>query len=209
MVHASPSHEGPNNLLNNPIVDVETMAHQFEAGNKEMLKGQHRHEVQPAEDIVERASPHQGEICADLGAGTGYISIPLSLEVKAVIALDSQREMLDSLKASIGPAHAGQIWPLIGELPELPFADRSLDRVFIVNVLHEFEDRAYLVNEIKRVLKEGGKVSLVDFQKKQTSFGPPIDERIDINDIEAIFSGFTAMESWSFEEFYQFELMRN
>ncbi|MGD0817761.1 MAG: class I SAM-dependent methyltransferase [Methanomassiliicoccales archaeon] len=180
------------------------MPHKFEAGNKEMLKGLHRREVQPAEEIVERASPHHGEVCADLGAGTGYISVPLSREVKAVIALDSQKEMLDSLNASIEPGHSGNICTVIGELPELPFADGSMDRIFVVNVLHEFEDRDRLVQEIRRALKEGGRVSLVDFQKRQTSFGPPVGERIDIDDVETIFSGFTSLESWSFEEFYQF-----
>lgn len=174
-----------------------------------MLTGQHRREVQPAEDIVERASPQQEELCADLGAGTGYISIPLSLDVKAVIALDSQKEMLDSLKASLESTHIGNIWPVIGELPELPFADGSMDRIFVVNVLHEFEDRARLVHEIRRVLKESGRVSLVDFHKKQTSFGPPLNERISIDDVEGIFSGFTSVESWSFNEFYQFELMKD
>jgi SAM-dependent methyltransferase len=79
----------------------------------------------------------------------------------------------------------------------------------VVNVLHEFEDRDRLVQELHRALKEGGRVSLVDFQKRQTSFGPPVDERIDIDDIESMFSGFTALESWSFDEFYQFELIRN
>jgi ubiquinone/menaquinone biosynthesis C-methylase UbiE len=184
------------------------MPHQFEAGKKEMLRGSHRHEVQPAEAIVERASPNHGEVCADLGAGTGYISIPLSHKVSTVIALDSQREMLDSLIDSVGPKHAGNIWPVIAELPELPFADGSLDRIFIVNVLHEFEDKERLVREIGRVLRERGRVSLVDFQKRQTSFGPPVEERIGIEDIESMFCGFTSLESWSFDEFYQFELMK-
>ena len=195
--------------LINPTPLLALMAHQFEAGNKEMLKGLHRREVQPAEGIVERAAPHRGEVCADLGAGTGYITIPLSREARAVVALDSQREMLDALDASLEPGHEGNIWPVIGELPELPFADGSMDRIFVVNVLHEFEDRDRLVQEIRRVLKEGGRVSLVDFQKRQTSFGPPVGERIDIDDVEAIFSGFTSLESWSFEEFYQFEMARD
>ncbi len=113
------------------------------------------------------------------------------------------------MEESLETGDTGNIWPVIGELPELPFADGSVDRIFVVNVLHEFEDRDRLVLEIGRVLKEGGRVSLVDFQKRKTSFGPPMDERIDIDDVEAIFSGFTSLESWSFEEFYQFELMKD
>jgi ubiquinone/menaquinone biosynthesis C-methylase UbiE len=185
------------------------MAHQFEAGNKHMLKNEHRREVQPAEDILARSSPNPEDICADLGAGIGYVSIPLADQVKAVIALDSQKEMLDSLKSSLEPGHGGNIWPVIGMLPELPFTECSIDRVFVINVLHEFADRQRLVHEIARVLKENGRVSLVDFHKKQTSFGPPLSERIGIEEVEAIFSGFTSMESWSFDEFYQFELMKN
>ncbi len=185
------------------------MPHQFDAGNKGMLKGLRRREVQPAEEIVERASPDAGDLCADLGAGTGYITIPLSATVRAVVALDSQREMLDSLEASLEEGQGNNIWPVVGELPELPFADASMDRIFVINVLHEFEDRDRLVEEIRRALRKGGRVSLVDFQKRPTSFGPPVDERIDIGDIEAIFTGFTSLESWSFEEFYQFELARD
>jgi ubiquinone/menaquinone biosynthesis C-methylase UbiE len=195
--------------FNKPDDIMRNMPHQFEAGNKEMLKGMHRKEVQPAEGIMERASPNPDEICADLGAGTGYISLPLSREVRAVIALDSQQEMLDALMGSTGPQGPDNIWPVIGRLPELPFADGSLDRILVVNVLHEFEDRDRLVQEIHRALKEGGRVSLVDFQKRETIFGPPVGERIDIDEIESIFSGFTSLESWSFDEFYQFELMRN
>jgi ubiquinone/menaquinone biosynthesis C-methylase UbiE len=186
-----------------------SMAHKFQAGAKGMLKGLHRRGIQPAQEIVDRASPNEREICADLGAGTGYISIPLSLQVKAVIALDSQREMLDALDEGLEPGQGENIWPLIGELPELPFADGSLDRIFIVNVLHEFEDKDRMVKEISRVLKAGGRVSLVEFQKRQTSFGPPFEERIDIGDVETMFSGFTSLESWSFDDFYQFELARD
>jgi ubiquinone/menaquinone biosynthesis C-methylase UbiE len=185
------------------------MPHQFEACNKHMLKHQQRREAQPAEDIVERSSPNPGEICADLGAGTGYISIPLAEQIKAVIAFDSQTEMLDSLMDSLEPGHGTNIWPVRGMLPELPFADASLDRVFIVNVLHEFEDKLRLVDEVRRVLKEQGRVSFVDFHKKETSFGPPMGERIAIEDVEEIFTGFTSVESWSFDEFYQFEMVRD
>jgi ubiquinone/menaquinone biosynthesis C-methylase UbiE len=185
------------------------MPHQFEACNKHMLKHQQRRDVQPAEGIVERSSPGPEEICADLGAGIGYVSIPLAGHVKAVIALDAQKEMLDSLRESLEPGQGTNIWPVIGMLPELPFADGSIDRIFIINVLHEFEDRQRLVNEVRRSLKENGRVSLVEFHNKETSFGPPLSERIAIEEIEEIFSGFTSVESWSFDEFYQFELMRD
>jgi hypothetical protein len=36
-----------------------------------------------------------------------------------------------------------------------------------------------------------------------------LNERISIDDVEGIFSGFTSVESWSFNEFYQFELMKD
>ena len=77
----------------------------------------------------------------------------------------------------------------------------------LVNVLHEVEDKDKLSSEISRVLKIGGHLSLVDFQKNTSSFGPPVEERIDEVCVLPLFPGFEKMKSWTFQDFYQFELI--
>lgn len=183
-------------------------SHRFEAQNKHLLKDEERKQRQPAEDILERAAPTMDEVCADLGCGTGYLSIPFAMRCRVLIAVDSQREMLETLLSSASEFTRVKIVPVQSELPDLPFTGACLDRVLLVNVFHEVEDREKMALEVERTLRGGGKLSLVDFQKKPTGFGPPVEERIKESDIPGFFVSMNVERKWSFDSFYQFELVR-
>jgi ubiquinone/menaquinone biosynthesis C-methylase UbiE len=182
--------------------------HRFDAGNKEQLKNERRRMLQPAEGILERAAPTLDEVCADVGCGTGYLSIPFSLKCRVVLAVDAQREMLDELMRSAGEFERSKLVPVQAEASRLPFTGGSLDRVIMVNMLHEVEDREAFATEVERVLRPGGRCTLVDFQKRETSFGPPVHERIQVEEVPAYFPSMRVARLWSFDEFYQYELLR-
>jgi ubiquinone/menaquinone biosynthesis C-methylase UbiE len=126
--------------------------------------------------------------------------------VQKVFGLDAQQEMLDSLMANLPADLQEKVVPVLGEMPRLPFEGRSLDRAVLVNVAHEVEDKPLLVQELQRCLREGGGLSILDFPKKETSFGPPVHERMSEEEMLAAFPGFRKLRSWSFPEFYQLEL---
>lgn len=182
--------------------------HRFEAKHMEKLVDEVRRRIQPAEDILHRANLDRNETCADIGCGVGYITLPLSRSVRFVVALDSQREMLMELMSRASRGQRRKILPLVSELPNLPLRDGVLDRVLIINVLHEIEDREALVSESTRALRSGGRITLVDFQKTSTSFGPPVQERIDESRVPAIFESLLVVSHWSYPEFYQYEFKR-
>jgi len=183
-------------------------SHRFEAENKHHLKNEERKRVQPAAGIVERASPTLDEVCADLGCGNGYISIPFSIRCRVLLAVDAQREMIDDLLRSAGEFERLKIIPVVADMSHLPFSGASLDRVLLINAFHEVEDRFALAAEVERVLRPGGKVTLVDFQKRPSSFGPPVEERIKEADLPKHFTTMVVDRKWSFEDFYHFELLR-
>ncbi len=164
------------------------MVHRFD-GDIGRLRDEHRQHIQPAIDIVRRMAPFEDEVVADLGAGIGYISIPLAGRVRDVIALDANMDMLRALRSSM-KERDNKICTVRAELPELPFLNAVLDRVLMVNVFHEVDDKALLVSEVYRVLKKGGVASIVDFQKKETSSGPPVSERFTMQEVLGYFSGF-------------------
>ena len=184
------------------------MPHRFEAENKGKLKDEERRKRQPAEDILKRAAPTLDEVCADLGCGNGYLSIPFALRCRALIAVDSQREMLDALLSGASELTRMKIFPVQSELPDLPFSGACLDRVLLVNVFHELDDKERMASEVERTLRGGGKLSLVDFQKKPTGFGPPVEERIRESDIPGFFPSMAVERKWSFDSFYQYEMVR-
>jgi len=182
--------------------------HRFEAHNKQWLQDDERKQRQPAEDILKRAAPTLDEVCADLGCGIGYLSIPFALRCRALIALDSQREMLEALLSNASELTRMKIFPVQSELPDLPFSGACLDRVLLANVFHEVEDREKLAFEVERTLRGGGKLSLVDFQKNATGFGPPAEERIEESYIPGFFPSMRVERKWSFDSFYQYEFVR-
>jgi ubiquinone/menaquinone biosynthesis C-methylase UbiE len=182
--------------------------HRFDAAHKAHLKNEHRRMTQPADGIVERASPTLDEVCADIGCGTGYLSIPFSIRCRVVLAVDAQREMLEELVSSAGEFERLKLVPVQAEASRLPFSGASLDRVLMVNMLHEVEDRESFATEVESVLRPGGKCTVVDFQKKETSFGPPVEERIQEADVPGYFPSMRVARLWSFEEFYQYEMLR-
>ncbi|MCE5295748.1 MAG: class I SAM-dependent methyltransferase [Euryarchaeota archaeon] len=167
-----------------------------------------RRRFQPAEGMIDRAMVGSYEVVADLGCGNGYLAIPLAEKARMVVALDAQTEMLGALLERASGKQGDVLRPVASELPFIPLKDGSLDRVFLVNFLHELADKRAMISEISRVLRERGRVTFVDFQKKETVMGPPLHERIDEKDVPALFAGFELIQRFSFDEFYQFELSK-
>jgi ubiquinone/menaquinone biosynthesis C-methylase UbiE len=182
------------------------MAHRFPGREKARLKDERRREVQPAQGIIARMSSRASEVCVDLGSGPGYITVPLSRLVSRVIAIDVQREMLNALMDDAG--ERDNIAPVVADAGHIPLMDASVDRFVLVNVLHEFEDAGRTIDDIARILRPGGRVSLVDFPPRPTSMGPPVDERIDIDEAVEMFSRFRVIGRWELSEYYQLEMER-
>lgn len=62
-------------------------------------------------------------------------------------------------------------------------ADASIDRFFICDTWHHIENHASYLALMKKMLKPGGQVVMIDFKKAETPVGPPIEMRIDRDDL--------------------------
>lgn len=182
--------------------------HRFSPSNKASLIDDRRRKIQPAEEIVERAEIRDRERCLDIGSGIGYIAIPAAVRSACVIALDAEREMIESLMKRAADAVGDRILPVIAELPYLPLNSETIDHVLAINVIHEIGEKERLSFEISRVLRKGGRLSVVDFQKKPTSFGPPLHERLSEEEMIALFRNLSLLRKHSFDEFYQLEFLK-
>jgi len=180
----------------------------FHEHQKDRLVGTERRSFQPAEDIVSRSGVSKGMLVADLGCGNGYISVPMAELGVEVIAIDTQKEMLVDLMRRSGPA-GEKVRPVLASLPGIPLKEGSMDHVFLVNMFHELADKKMLVDECRRVLKQQGSLTLVDFQKRPTVMGPPMEERVPEEEVEAWFPGFSTGRRASLPQFYQFEFVKN
>ncbi|MFP4546374.1 MAG: class I SAM-dependent methyltransferase [Methanomassiliicoccales archaeon] len=185
------------------------MGHRFEAGKKEVLVDRDRQWRQPAGTILDRAKVAQGETWGDLGCGVGYFTLPLAARGASVIAVDAQEEMLRSLGQRLYPEIRARVFPVLSEMPPIAMRDGCLDRSIMVNVLHEVDDRDSLSREVSRVLRPGGRLTLVDFPRKQTPFGPPLSERIAPEEAIDIFRRMRVESRWDLCNYYQLELRKD
>lgn len=99
-------------------------------------------------------------IVGDLGCGTGHISAALSNSVGRVIAIDESGPMLAAARERL--AGFGNVELREGHIEALPLDDASLDVAILFLVAHFITDPARAMQEIRRVLKPGGRLLLVD-----------------------------------------------
>ena len=168
-------------LVNKEIEDVIRVSHKFSAKNKHKLDNPERRKILPPEATLEKLHLQKNDIVADVGCGIGYFTIPAAVivgEMGKVYAMDISDEMLKEVQVRADQQNIANIETIKTLENSLIVADESITYVFISNVLHETENiRTFLV-EVKRVLAKDGKVAMIEWIKKESQIGPPLDHRI-------------------------------
>lgn len=188
--------------------NAENRSHRFSAKGDfiERLEGRERIALIPREVIIPRMRLKRSETLVDLGSGIGYFSLPMAKRVKLVISVDIEPKMHEVLSSRIRAGAVKNIEPLRAEITNLPIADASVDHVLVAFVYHEIKDRKRLMAEASRVLKNRGILTVVDFEKRETSIGPPVEERkTPAQVIRSAPMNLRIVSRYSSEVFYQLE----
>ena len=101
-------------------------------------------------------------VVADLGCGTGHLAEALAPHVQRVIAVDASEAMLDAAQERL--QKASNVDFRVGELEALPIESGVLDVAVLSLVLHYAADPLRVLTEAHRVLRDGGRLLVVDMQ---------------------------------------------
>jgi ubiquinone/menaquinone biosynthesis C-methylase UbiE len=71
-----------------------------------------------------------------------------------------------------------QVKPIHSQENRFPLEDGSLDFALLINMIHELENWRLSLKEVRRILKPGGKICVVDWKKKKMAMGPPLKIRL-------------------------------
>lgn len=102
------------------------------------------------------------KVVADLGCGTGFVSLALANEAGIIFSVDSSRNMLKELSTTISKKGYKNVYPIKSSLDNLALFDESLNTVFINMALHHIKDAKKAIEEMYRVLKKDGVVVISD-----------------------------------------------
>jgi ubiquinone/menaquinone biosynthesis C-methylase UbiE len=150
-----------------------------------------RAEYQMPDRVVETLGVEPGQTVADIGAGSGYFSFRLARAVGAagrVLAVDIEPGMLAAIDERRGSEEGGEVVETVlarsGD-PLLP--DGEVDLVLIVNTLHHIPDRVEYFRRLQGDLSSGGRIAVVDFQKRDLPVGPPPPHKLAREEVIATF----------------------
>jgi len=118
--------------------------------------------------LVGMAAPSAGMRALDLATGTGDIAFALAVRGARVVGLDITPRMIELARAKRCPAHpARPAYPafLVGDMIALPFRDASFDLVTTGYGLRNVPDLTASIDEIRRVLRPGGRLLSLDFNR--------------------------------------------
>lgn len=162
------------------------MTHKFDVKNKHKLDNAKRRELLPPEKTLVSLGLHEGDVMADIGCGIGYFTISASKIVGdsgKIFAIDILPEMLQEVEIKVKENNISNIKTILTEENDLKLREGTITIAFISNVLHEAENKEEFISEIKRSLSFQGRIAIVEWQKINSEFGPPIEHRIDKLDL--------------------------
>jgi ubiquinone/menaquinone biosynthesis C-methylase UbiE len=111
----------------------------------------------------------KGSTVADIGAGSGYMSVKLARKVGPagkVFANDIQQGMLDLLNKRLTKNKITNVSTILGtqDDPRLPID--AIDLVLMVDVYHELSQPQLMLRHIKASLKPDGRLVLLEYRKE-------------------------------------------
>ncbi|MTI60219.1 MAG: methyltransferase domain-containing protein [Firmicutes bacterium] len=135
-------------------------------------------ELSPQETL-KKIGIHENDVICDIGAGSGVFAIPAAkITNNTVYALDINNELLEIIKEKAKKEKLSNIKTMKVTGDHYDIEADTVDCVILVTVLHEIENKDFILTEIKRIIKSRGKLAIIEFQKQQTPMGPPVSHRI-------------------------------
>ena len=133
------------------------------------LERPEREEEERTDLMIDALKFREGEVVADIGCGSGYISRKIAKKIGEsgiIYGVDIQQEMLDLLVKRMAMFRIGNVKPVMGTTTDPQVPPASCDTMIMVDVYHEFDQPYEMIRSMIAGLKPGGRIVFVEFRKE-------------------------------------------
>src|SRR5580693_4766903 len=147
-----------------------------------------REKEENPEGALDALALKPGMVVADVGAGTGYMSLRMAKRVGPtgkVYANDLQPEMLRRLRQNAAKAGITNIETVQGEEADPKLPAGRMDLVLLVDVYHEFSKPREMIDKIRESLKPTGRLVLLEYRKEDPKVPIREEHKMTVAEVKA------------------------
>lgn len=141
-----------------------------------------RRSWQNAEEILGRTGFGPGDIMIDVGCGEGFFALPAARIAGSsgrVVGIDINGDAVSRMLGRAGKEGLSNVEGIVGAGEETRVCTGCADLIFFGIDLHDFADPRKVLGNARLMVKAGGTLCDLDWQKRPTPFGPPVSIRFD------------------------------
>jgi ubiquinone/menaquinone biosynthesis C-methylase UbiE len=120
---------------------------------------------QRVEDVAAALQVEEGDVIADVGAGSGFFTFRLSPRVGPrgrVLAVDIDARVLRELRETAEREGFDNIETIVSQPDDPLLAEQSVDGILVVNAYHEMREYEAMLAGFRRALRPGGRLVILD-----------------------------------------------
>jgi len=151
-----------------------------------LLEDPQRDAYQKPHEVIMALDLNEGDVVADVGAGSGYFAFRLAHHVGdkgRVYAVDINPDMIVYMNRRIRDLPLKNVVTVLAAPDDPLLADASVDRFFICDTWHHIGNQTQYLALMKKMLRPGGQVIMIEFHKKELPVGPPVEMKIAREDL--------------------------
>jgi precorrin-6B methylase 2 len=156
-------------------------------GGADWLDRSERESEENPEGALDSIGIKPGMVVADVGAGTGYMSLRLAKRVGPsgkVYAVDVQPEMLRRLRQNAAEAKLNNIQTVLGGEADPKLPPDTLDLILLVDVYHEFSQPQKMLRKMRESLKSDGRLVLLEYRKEDPSIPIRPEHKMSVQEVK-------------------------